>query len=121
MNSKKICGILVVCSTFAAFNLAAHAEQDSVGQNIKQDAKATGNDIANGARDVGHATQHVTTKIGHGAKEAGVGIGQGAKKAGLGIGHGARDGWNATTSCHPSSDNQAIDNQAFAHRGVRAE
>ena len=96
MNSKNICGILIVCATFSAFNFAAHAGQDSVGQDLKHDAKATGHGVANGARDVGHATRHVARKVGHGAKDAGVGIGHGAKKAGLGIGHGAREAWDAS-------------------------
>jgi hypothetical protein len=96
MNSKKIYGILIACVAFATFSHAASAQQDTAGQDIKRDAKATGHGIGNGARDIGHATKHVATSIGHGGKEAGLGIGHGAKKAGLGIGHGAREGWDAT-------------------------
>ncbi|MEO8778931.1 MAG: hypothetical protein ABI389_09700 [Rhodanobacter sp.] len=96
MNSKRICAILIFCASFSAFNFVAHAAPDSVGQDIKQDAKTTGHGVANGAREVGHATSHVARKVGHGAKDAGVGIGHGAKEAGLGIGHGAREGWDAS-------------------------
>ena len=96
MSNKTICGILIACAIFAGLAVTAYAGQDSGGQDIKHDAKATGHGIANGARDVGHTTRHVAKKIGHGAKDAGVGIGHGAKKAGLGIGHGAREGWDAS-------------------------
>lgn len=86
MNSNVVCGILIACAAFATVNPAASAQQQSAGQNIKHDAKATGKGMGNGARDMGHATRDIAKSVGHGAKEAG-----------LGIGHGARDGWHATT------------------------
>lgn len=84
MTHGKFVGIIF---TFAvvAFAGTIHAQQDTAGSSIKQDAKAAGKDIGHGARTVGHETKRIAIKVGHGARDAG-----------KGIGHGAREGWDAT-------------------------